>query len=469
MSQGAPDFSMPDADEAADRMAADLRTGEIDEILIGAADVNGVLRGKRIPASRLATDPRATSQIGDLIHVLDLVDGMVDPPPGYAGHWPHWTNGWDDWKVIPDPSTYRRVPWLDGTSLVLVDFEYNDGRELPEAPRTVLRRVTDRMDALGLRVVMAPEFEFSLFKGSADELAARNYRDLEPASLWPMTYGIARANADEHVIGPIRAALRGIGLEPEASCAEAGFGQYELNLGPSPVSVAADDAFLFKHTVREVADRHGHTASFMARPFATNFGSSFHLHQSIWSNDGRNLFHDPEDPERLSKLARHYIAGVLTTLRAFTALYAPWVNSYKRLLPETASGTTVSWSVDSRTTGIRVRNDSAGSTRAELRTPGADANPYLVMAGALASGLWGIENETELQPGTSGNAYADSSVQSLPTSLAEAADVLEQDELANRLLGEDAVRYIVATRRAEAEQFAAAITDWEIARYLTRV
>jgi glutamine synthetase len=456
-------------EEATRRMAADLQSGAVDDLIFGAADTHGVFRGKRLPASRLAQDPRSPKDLGDLVHVLDIVDGMVEAPLGYAGHWPHWTTGWDDWKAIADPRTYRRVPWLERTALVITDLEYADGRPLPEAPRTVLTRVSDRMRSHGFDVLMAPEFEFCMFKGSADELLARGFRDLEPLTMYPVMYGVQRANADEHVIGPIRAALNAFGLAPEAANAEASFGQYELNLPPRPVDIAADDSFLFKHAVREVADRTGHTASFMARPFAENFGSSFHLHQSLWSADGENLFYDPSAPDRLSKLARHYIAGLLHTLPAFTALYAPTVNSYKRLLPETAAGTTVTWAVDSRTTSIRIRNENPKEARAELRTPGADGNPYLVMAGALAGGLWGIEHELELPPPTAGDAYSDPHVQSVPATLDAAADLLEQSEAANAMLGEDAVRYIVAMRRHEAAQFAAAITDWEIARYLTRV
>jgi glutamine synthetase len=220
--------------------------------------------------------------------------------------------------------------------------------------------------------------------------------------------------------------------------------------------------------VREVANLNGHTATFMAKPIGDGFGSSQHIHQSMWL-DGVNLFHDPDDPDRLSRVARQYVAGVLATLREFTAIYAPTVNSYKRLSPNSAAGTACAWAVQSRSVSVRVINDSPASTRIELRTPGADANPHLVMAACLAGGLWGIEQQLDPGPAYRGNAYLDDSLETVPGSLAEAAELFAASDVAKQFFGEEAVRYYAATRRIEAAQFAAAVTDWEVRRYLCRV
>ncbi|WP_217544828.1 glutamine synthetase family protein [Streptomyces sp. GbtcB6] len=465
----ASSFSSRSAAESLEAIRKDLETGEIDTILVGGADSNGAFRAKRLPVSRFARDPSDAQHFSDLVFALDHMDAIIAPPPDYPGWFPNWSDGFGDINAVPDLTTYRRVPWLERTALVLADFEHLDGRAVQESPRAVLRTVVDRLAGLGYTAMTSPELEFVVLRGRPDELAESDFRDLTPLGSSAIAYGAQRATDDERVIGPIRQALEGLGVEIEASNAEAGLGQYELNLPPHPGLHSGDQAFLFKHTVREVADLHGYTATFMARPIAEGFGSSCHVHQSLWTADGENAFSDTTDPDLLSNVGRHFIAGQLATLREFAALFAPTINSYKRYLPESAAGTTRTWAFQAKTVGVRVCTDSPNSTRVEHRAPGADANPYLVLAATLAGGIWGIENELDPGPPYRGNAYTDPTVEQIPATLGEAVELFEQSEAANAVFGEDVVRFIGALRRHEVAQYGQSVTDWEIRRYLTRV
>ena len=208
-------------------------------------------------------------------------------------------------------------------------------------------------------------------------------------------------------------------------------------------------------------------ASFMAKPSSKWAGSSCHIHQSLWDvEEGKNVLFDYALGQGLSETGRHYIGGLLATMREFTALFAPTPNSYKRFVPYSWAGTSVSWGYDNRSTGLRAITENAAGTRVEHRLPGADTNPYIAIAACLAGGLYGIEHKLDPPDAYRGDAYATNQFESVPQSLDEALDLLERSEAAREMLGEDFVRYYVIMKRFEIEKYRQQISEWEVRRYV---
>lgn len=458
----------PASAEAIAKVRAVLEKEGIERVLVMGTDIHGQSRGKFIPRWRFEKDPTEAQHIADVVAVLDIEDEIMARPAGYTGWWPSWDSGFSDMEALPDLSTFSSVPWIDGSALVLCDFHDEQGRPLSAMPRNLLRTMVDRAAGMGFTARMATEYEFFVFRETAESARAKGFRDLEPMTSGVTMYGGERAHNELGLTAAIEAACLSIGVKIEAVVPEGGPSQFELNLTPQEALRAADEGFLFKFAVKRIAESLGYTSSFIAKPAPGGFGSSMHVHQSLWSGE-RNVFHDNTSNDGLSKTGRQYVAGLTSTLREFTAVFAPFITSYKRYEPESAAGTHVAWSLGNRTTAIRAITGAEHLTRIENRTPGADGNPYLVLAAMLAGGLWGIESD--LDPGTAytGNAYADSSLATVPRTLAEAVDLFEQSEVANKYLGEDFVQYYGATRRLEVEQFNSAVTDWELSRYFGKV
>jgi glutamine synthetase len=247
---------------------------------------------------------------------------------------------------------------------------------------------------------------------------------------------------------------------------EGGAGQYEINVPYAGALEAADRAFLHRFAIKELVESDGSLATFMARPPGAAYGSSMHLHASLWGEDGTNAMSDPEGELKLSTTARRFIAGQLDAQHELTALIAPNVNSYKRLLPGMSSGATATWALENWSAAVRVISTTPASTRVEFRTPGADANPYLAIAAALAAGLSGIERELEPPPVATGLADEQDGARRVPASLWDAVGALEKSAIARDHLGDDFVEIYLATRRGELAAFQSAVTDWEAERYL---
>jgi glutamine synthetase len=249
---------------------------------------------------------------------------------------------------------------------------------------------------------------------------------------------------------------------------EGGPGQYELNLGPLDALEAADQGFLFKQAVKEVCALQGLLGTFMPKLDPMGYGSSLHVHQSLWDAEGAPTGRAEGEPHGISAQFRAYVAGMLATLRDFAVLFLPTLNSYKRLQPESAAGTTRSWGYDNKTMSLRVLTHEPRATRVEHRVPGADANVYLALAAMIAGGVHGVEQNLELPAPNTGNAYADAELELLPGTLDEAIEAFEGSAVARAQLGDEFVDYYAATRRWELEQFRAHVTDWELRRYLAR-
>ena len=413
----------------------------VETVILAGADTHGIMRGKRLPIAEL---PRAVEHgvaLCEVIWALPVDEREpVRRPPGHAGYFPG--DGYPDMLAMPDVETARIVPWHDRTALLLCDFVDRDGRAVPVSPRAVLRSVVARAQSMGVEPVVGVELEFYLLRD-----AGKRPAELEAVDEHPSVYGVVAASRSEPFTGAVRDTLRDYGLAVEACNTESGPGQFEINLHAAPALQAADEAFLLKSAVKEIAARQGLLSTFMAKPRSDWPGSSCHLHLSVGGAD-----------------MRHFLGGLLEGMAELTAIFAPTPNSYRRYTPHSWAATTATWGVDNRSAGVRA----IGDTRVEHRQAGADANPYLAVAAALASGLDGVRRRCEPPPAVDGDVYAlaGGAVPALPATLAEATDLLERSALARDWLGDDVVDHCVAMRRAELTAQAAAVTDWEIERYL---
>jgi glutamine synthetase len=412
--------------------------------------------------------------ISDVIFVLghreesDEGEELAEPPGGadYRGYFPRKEHGFPDVYVRAELETTRLLPWHDRTIGVMGGFYLGSGERLPIDVRAVLARQLDRAAELGYVARFGFEYEFYVFLGDVRSLRDSGYR-LDPVRVRPYLYGIYGGGLEEELMDGVRRGLEAAGVSIEASSPETGAGQFELNIRHAEGLRAADDAFIFKHGVKEMLAQRGLLASFMAKPRARWSGSSCHVHQSLWSREsGDNVLGDPSDPAGISDVARTYVGGLLATLPELTAIFWPTPNSYKRNVPYSWAGTSVSWGHDNRTTSLRVITNPPVATRVEHRVPGADANPYLVAAACLAGGLHGIESKAAPPDPVAGDAYADADLEPLPRTLDDALDALASSALARELLGPEFVEHYVALKRHEAERYRRHVSDWEVERYI---
>jgi glutamine synthetase len=432
-----------------------LRRRGIETVILAGADTHGIMRGKRLPIAELDRAAQHGIALCDVVWALPVDEvEPVQPPPGHAGYFPR--AGYSDMLAVPDLETARVVPWHDHTALLLCDFVSRDGSAIPLAPRAVLRSVVDRARSMGFESIVGVELEFYVLRETPQSVQAKRPSQLEAVEARPSVYGVVAASRQEPFVGTVRETLLRYGLPVEACNPEAGPGQFEINLRAAPALHAADEAFLLKSAVKEIAARQGLLATFMAKPRSDWPGSSCHLHLSLGDGDG------------MSSTMRHFIGGLLAGMAELSALFAPTPNSYRRFVPHSWAGTTATWGVDNRSAGLRAICRGDGATRVEHRQAGADANPYLAVSAALAAGLDGLQRGCDPAPPIDGDVYAlvDGAVRPLPATLGEATAMLERSALARDWLGDDVVEHYVAMRRAELAGQAAAVTDWETSRYL---
>lgn len=451
----------------ADHVRALIAEHDIDTVKIGAPDLDGIYRGKRIPAHAFLAGLEHGFAQCDVIFGWDINEDLVPDLP-FTG----WESGYPDIIARPDLDTFKIVPWEDRVAAVVCDYTDEHGRPVVIAPRHVLAWVLERAAALGYRAELAMELEFRIFREDQRSLRTKGWQDLDPLSPSTSCYSIHRASGDDFLLGRIRRMMDAHDIPIEGYNREHGPGMYEMNLTHAPGVTAADHTMLFRTGVKEICLQEGMTASFMAKWSDQEDGSSGHIHQSLWSlEDGRNLFHDAHGDHRFSDLARHYAAGVLRTLPEFCALYASNINSYKRFVAGTWAPTSVTWGVETRTTALRMVPGSAGSTRIENRVPGSDANPYLALAACIAGGLHGIEHRLPLPPAARGNAYALAAAEAppLPATLEQAVERFAASALAREYFGEQFVEHFVAMRRWEVRQYNRVVDRWQRERYLEMI
>ena len=441
-----------------------VRTGEVDTVLVAFPDMQGRLMGKRVTAS-FFLDSVARSGTHACAYLL-TVDVDMTPLPGYS--LASWSTGYQDFHAVCDISTLRRIPWLDGTALVLCDLFDHHGEPIEESPRRILQRQVERAAAAGYGLLLASELEFVLFRDTYDEARLKGYRNVQPIGAYAEDYHIFQTSKEEFVHRAIRNGMAGAGIVVECSKGEWSPGQQEINLKYGEPIPAADDHTIYKNGAKEIAHEKGVSLTFMAKYAMSQAGSSFHLHSSLWdAGRTQNVFAEGGSPTG-SALFRHWVAGQMALARELAWFFAPYVNSYKRYQEGTFAPTRIAWGVDNRTTGYRVCGEGQ-SLRIENRIPGADANPYLAYAATIAAGLHGIEQRLEPPPLYAGNAYEDARLPRVPGSLRDAVGELERSKFARGFLGEKVFEHYLHTARQELEAQDRVVTDWELERGFERL
>ena len=438
-----------------------MAAGEIDTVIVAFADMQGRLTGKRVSA-RLFVEEVA-GHGAECCNYLLAVDVEMNTVDGYAMS--SWESGYGDMVMRPDLSTLRLVPWLPGTALVMADLHWPNGDPVPAAPRSILRAQTERLAQRGLTAFVGTELEFIVFDDSYRDAWAGGYRGLRKSSDYNVDYAIHASTRVEPLLRDIRLGMDGAGMYCEGVKGECNLGQQEIAFRYADALVTCDNHTIYKNGAKEIADHHGKSLTFMAK-FDEREGNSCHIHISLRGTDGAPVFADAADPQGMSAMFRSFLAGQLATMRELALCYAPNINSYKRFAPGSFAPTAVAWGMDNRTCALRVVGNGH-SMRMENRAPGGDVNQYLAVAALIAGGLHGIEQGLELPDPVAGNAYA-GDAQRLPTTLAEAADLFGDSQIARAAFGDDVVEHYLNNARVEVGAFNSAVTDWERVRGFER-
>jgi glutamine synthetase len=423
-----------------------IADGSLTEIEVAWSDPFGHAAGKRIPAGQFLERAHGTGFAFCEAALGWNTDGTVIDGLRLT----NWDGGYPDVYAVPDFSTFRLLPWRSGVGHVISDIVTHQRTPSLLDPRGVLRRVLDRLASLGYTAKVGVEFEFYLLE-----------RDGSPIQDDIHAYSLENANALDPLIGDLNETL-GAFVRLEGVQTEYGPGQVETNLVYDDALEAADDSARLKYAAKEVARKHGKVASFMPKPFSDQSGSSAHLHISLWQDD-TPVFAAVDGSE--SELALHAIAGLLDHLPSITLFGAHSVNAYRRYVPDSFAPDTVNWSRDNRSAAVRSLVEEAPSaSRIELRTGASDANPYWLVASALAAVIAGLEAGRRPPVAATGNLYGKGSP--LPESLGTALALATQDDTILEILGADSVLDFAAIARSEWVQYQHHVSDWERQRYL---
>ena len=443
-----------------------LADGSIETVIVAFTDLYGRFMGKRYD-----TEFFLEAAVGGGSHACDYlltVDIGMNPMPGYR--YASWEKGYGDVHLIPDLATLRVASWLDRTAMVQCDLaDPRSSAAVEVAPRRILRRQIERTDAAGFTAMAASELEYYLFVDSYKEAAGKNYHDLEAVGWYIEDYHILQGTREEAFHGEVRRHLRHSGVPVENSKGEWGRGQHELNIHYAEILAMADRHSVYKQCLKEVADQMGLSVSFMAKIDAEQAGSSCHVHLSL-RRDGKSAFPgtDTLGPVRCTDVFRWFLGGWIAHVPEMMVFYAPTINSYKRYQSGSWAPTRIAWSFDNRTAGFRVVGHD-DSLRIECRIPGADCNPYLAFAAALASGLDGIDNRIEPPEMFDGDIYQADSLPHVPKTLRDAVELFVDSPFARSSLGEDVVEHYAHFFRNEEHAYRAAVTDWERQRYFEQI
>lgn len=434
------------------------------KVKIAISDIDGILRGKYVSTDKFLSILADDGHTGfcDVVFGWDANDVTYDNTQ-YTG----WHTGFPDALAKIDLTTFRKIPWENDLPFFLAELYDNPRDPSYVCPRQLARKVADEARKAGYAPVFSQEFEWFNFSESPRSAEEKNYRNLTPLTPGMFGYSILRSTLQNPFFTDLFELLKRFDIPLEGLHTETGPGVYEASIAHAPLLTAADRALLFKSAVKEIAYKHGIMATFMAKISDSLPGCGGHVHQSLWDKAGRrNLFYDEKDKNRMSDLFKSYVAGQMTCLPHILPMFAPNINSYKRLVEGTWAPTTLTWGVDNRTVAMRVLSGSAKACRLESRVIGSDVNPFLAMAAALASGLYGIKKGLRLkQPETRGDAYSERSHGTLPSSLLEATQRMKESKIANEILGEKFVAHFTQTREWEWRQHLKGVTDWEFKRY----
>ncbi|WP_416407166.1 glutamine synthetase family protein [Agrobacterium rosae] len=448
-----------------DALKKDVAEGRIDTVLACLVDMQGRLMGKRFQAEFFVESAYEETHSCNYLLATDM---EMETVPGYKST--SWEKGYGDYTLKPDLSTLHRVPWLEGTALVLCDaYDHHTHAEVAHSPRALLKKQVARLEAMGLKAFMASELEFFLFDQSFETARASGYRDLNLVSPYNEDYHIFQTTKEEEVMRAIRNNLQAAGIPIENTKGEASAGQVELNVRYADALTMADRHAIIKNACKEIAWSKGKAVTFLAKWNYSAAGSSSHIHQSLWSLDGKTpMFLDKNGEHGMSDMMRHYVAGLLAHASEVTYFLAPYINSYKRFMAGTFAPTKAIWSTDNRTAGYRLCGADTKGIRIECRVGGSDINPHLAMAALLAAGIDGIENKLELEPQFEGDAYGGKDIREVPKTLRDATDHLNGSKMLRGAFGDDVIDHYVRAAKWEQEEYDRRVTDWEVARGFER-
>ena len=451
---------MPPADsEQKAAISAMLVERGIEHVKVGVFDGDAILRGKYIHRDKFLSALDKGLAFCDVVLGWDSNDQLIDNLK-FTG----WHTAFPDAPIRVLPATGRDIPFEPKTALFLCEFA---GRAEAVCPRATLRRVLARAAGMGYSVSAAAEFEFFLFAETPDSVRDKHYQDLKPMTPGFYGYSVLRNSVHSGLYQELLDLSEAMRFPIEGLHTETGPGVLEAALQYSEALEAADRAALFKTFTKIFSQKRGLMATFMAKWSRDWPGQSGHLHVSLKDSSGKPVFHDAARPQGISDTMRHFIGGQAAMMPEFLAMIASTVNSYRRLIPGFWAPTVANWGVENRTCALRAIPGSPYSQRIEYRVAAADINPYIALAAAIGSGLWGIENKIEPDDPVVGNAYERTfpAKRQLPRSLGEAAQKFLRSKPARELFGAPFVEHYAATRDWEDRESRKAITDWELARY----
>lgn len=468
---------------AAGKVAAEIREKGLRTVRVVLVDQHGVPRSKFLSAEAAIAAMRNGADFSGAIYSLDTANRVF--PPAFAaggGFGIDEFTGFPDLLIVPDPKTFRVLPWADRTGWLICDVYFSNGRPVPLDGRAILREQLRRLEKAGYAYMAGLEVEFYIVRLVDDRIA------LDQTGMPPVTPIVdvfeqgyqflseSRLDGVEGTISALRDGLFDVGLPPRSMEDEWGPGQMEFTFSPLRGLDAADAMIMFRTATKAICRRRGLLATFMCHPGLPNFfPSGWHLHESLVdAESGTNLF--ASNTEVLSAVGRHFVAGLLDHAKPMTIFTTPTINGYGRFRPYSFAPDRIGWAVENRGTMVRVQGGAGDEgTHVENRLGEPSANPYLYMAANIAAGLDGITRGAEPPPPVSADPYA-AEAELLPTSMSEAIAALENDTLFRREFGEEFVNYYLMMKRAENARFQAAVaenpkpegqavSDWEMREY----
>jgi glutamine synthetase len=438
-----------------------LQETDAEFVTVGIVDTQGMLRGKYVSRRKFESALRDGMGIPAVTLGLDFHDVMAaNATVGGAD------TGYFDALVRVIPESCRVIPWEPVGRNLFFQLEYAD-ETAAVCTRNVLHRVLARAEAQGLVPVTGLEYEFTLFRETSDTVVAKGHRNLEVATPHSTYYALQRQSAWAEFYGAIMDTCRSLGVALDSMHEEMGPGFMEATIAYGSAQRVADDAVVFKSYAKAVAHRRDLLLSFMARWSNEVDGQSGHLHLSLRDTDGKPLLHDADGPSGLSETMHHMLGGMQTLMPELLLMLAPNVNSFKRLVPGIFAPIAAFWGVENRSCALRAIPGTPAATRVECRTPGADANPYLVTAALVGAAIYGVEHRIEPTPALQRDAYATDVPESLafPPSFRDGIERFRASKVARELFGDTFVEHYADTREWQDREFRGLVTDRELERF----
>jgi glutamine synthetase len=435
---------------------------DYDDIRLIWTDLNGVARGITMPGDEAEHSVEEGVGFANGVAELTLEPSLLENP--------RYGSEAGDMMAVPDTDLVMPVEWAEDTAAVFTDLTNVDGSRFDLCARSALRSVLEDLESEGYRALVGVETEFSIMSPDGDD-GWEPYNDR-------CSYDLDAVDMGADLVGDWTDAMETVGYDVLGVHQESQPGQYEVNIEYDDALTTADGIVFFRQMLKSVTRRHGHKASLMPRPYSGEDANGLHFHISLWDLDEtENQFASdtsdlqfpagkhPAGESGISEIGRHFIGGLLEHMKALTAICAPTVNSYKRLLPGIWAPVNVAWGPDNRSTVLRLPPELGAATRIEHRVPDSACNPYLAMAASLAAGLDGIRNEIDSGEPTLKNAYEED-YERLPRTLWSALDHLEDDEVIAEALGPTLVEEFLKLKREEFDRSMDAVSEWEREEYL---